>query len=62
MRQTISFQTTNFSGAIMAGKTTRRAFVGSSVVNQALVGQPDQALVTVSEIIDYNCVMRKRGH
>src|SRR5256886_17375485 len=27
------------------------AFVGSSVVNQALVGQPDQALVTVSEII-----------
>jgi hypothetical protein len=33
------------------------AFVGSSVVNQALVGQPDQALVTVSEIIDYNCVI-----
>ena len=33
------------------------AFVGSSVVNQALVGAPDQALVTVSEIIDYNCVI-----
>src|SRR5256886_15230332 len=29
------------------------AFVGSSVVNQALVGLPDQAIVTVSEIIDY---------
>ncbi len=28
-------------------------FIGSSVVNQALVGVPDQALVTVSEIIDY---------
>jgi 2-methylisocitrate lyase-like PEP mutase family enzyme len=33
------------------------AFVGSSVVNQALVGQPDQGLVTVSEIIDYNSVI-----
>src|SRR5438094_1986961 len=33
------------------------AFLGSSIVNQALVGQPDQALVTVSEIIDYNCVI-----
>src|SRR5215470_735058 len=33
------------------------AFVGSSVVNQALVGQPDQALVTVSEIIDYNSLI-----
>src|SRR5215831_4867515 len=33
------------------------AFVGSSVVNQALVGQPDQALVTVSEIIDYYSVI-----
>ena len=29
------------------------AFVGSSIVNQALVGLPDQAIVTVSEIIDY---------
>jgi 2-methylisocitrate lyase-like PEP mutase family enzyme len=29
------------------------AFVGSSVVNQSLVGLPDQALVTVSEIIEY---------
>src|SRR5215472_17136914 len=32
------------------------AFIGSSVVNQALVGQPDQGLVTVSEVIDYNSV------
>ena len=39
------------------------AFVGSSVVNQALVGQPDQALVTVSEIIDYNSLHRlERGY
>src|SRR5262245_8899288 len=28
-------------------------FIGSSVVNQALVGLPDQAVVTVSELIDY---------
>src|SRR5437870_4200556 len=33
------------------------AFVGSSVVNQFLVGLPDQAIVTVSEIIDYNSVI-----
>src|SRR5215468_7998718 len=33
------------------------AFVGSSVVNQFLVGLPDQAVVTVSEIIEYNCVI-----
>ena len=31
----------------------KAAFVGSSIVNQALVGLPDQAIVTVSEIIDY---------
>jgi methylisocitrate lyase len=31
----------------------KAAFVGSSIVNQALVGLPDQAVVTVSEIIDY---------
>jgi 2-methylisocitrate lyase-like PEP mutase family enzyme len=29
------------------------AFIGSSVINQALVALPDQAVVTVSEIIDY---------
>jgi 2-methylisocitrate lyase-like PEP mutase family enzyme len=29
------------------------AFIGSSVVNQFLVGLPDQAIVTVSELIDY---------
>ena len=33
------------------------AFLGSSIVNQALVGQPDQALVTVSEIIAYYTVI-----
>jgi methylisocitrate lyase len=29
------------------------AFIGSSVVNQFLTGQPDQAIVTVSELIEY---------
>ena len=33
------------------------AFIGSSVVNQALVALPDQAIVTVSEIIDYVSVI-----
>jgi 2-methylisocitrate lyase-like PEP mutase family enzyme len=33
------------------------AFVGTSVVNQALAGFPDQAVVTVSEIIEYNSVI-----
>src|SRR5919197_5873311 len=28
----------------------KAAFVGSSIVNQALVGLPDQAIVTVSEL------------
>jgi len=32
----------------------KAAFVGSSAPNQELVAQPDQALVTVSEIIEYN--------
>jgi 2-methylisocitrate lyase-like PEP mutase family enzyme len=31
----------------------KAAFVGSSIVNQALVGLPDQAIVTVSEIVGY---------
>src|SRR5438477_1781887 len=35
----------------------KAAFIGSSVVNQALVGLPDQAIVTVSEIIDYISVI-----
>jgi 2-methylisocitrate lyase-like PEP mutase family enzyme len=35
----------------------KAAFVGSSVVNQALVGLPDQAIVTVSELIDYYSVI-----
>jgi 2,3-dimethylmalate lyase len=32
----------------------KAAFVGSSAPNQELAAQPDQALVTVSEIIEYN--------
>src|SRR5206468_6767383 len=32
-------------------------FVGSSVVNQAMLGLPDQAVVTVSEIIDYDGII-----
>src|SRR5882672_3368021 len=33
------------------------AFIGSSVINQALLALPDQAVVTVSEIIDYVSVI-----
>ncbi len=33
------------------------AFIGSSVTNQSLVGSPDQALVTVGEIIAYDSVI-----
>ena len=33
------------------------AFVGSSAPNQELVALPDQAVVTVSEIIEYNTVI-----
>src|SRR5437899_13075418 len=32
-------------------------FIGSSVVNQAMLGLPDQAVVTVSEIIDYDGII-----
>src|SRR5262249_11657154 len=35
----------------------KAAFVGSSSANQELLAMPDQALVTVSEIIDYNSVI-----
>src|SRR5437762_13961238 len=35
----------------------KAAFVGSSVVNQALVGLPDQAIVTVSELVEYYSVI-----
>jgi 2-methylisocitrate lyase-like PEP mutase family enzyme len=35
----------------------KSVFVGSSAINQQLVALPDQAIVTVSEIIDYNCVI-----
>src|SRR5436305_8865614 len=33
------------------------AFVGSSAINQELLALPDQAIVTVGEIIDYNCII-----
>src|SRR5207249_5289429 len=32
-------------------------FIGSSVVNQALLALPDQAVVTVSEIIEYDVII-----
>src|SRR5258707_1840452 len=32
-------------------------FVGSSATNQELLALPDQAIVTVSEIIEYDCVI-----
>jgi 2-methylisocitrate lyase-like PEP mutase family enzyme len=35
----------------------KSVFVGSSAINQQLVALPDQAIVTVSEIIDYDCVI-----
>jgi methylisocitrate lyase len=35
----------------------KAVFVGSSAPNQELLGLPDQAVVTVSEIIDYNSVI-----
>lgn len=35
----------------------RAVFVGSSAANQELLGMPDQAIATVSEIIDYNSVI-----
>src|SRR5690349_8755382 len=33
------------------------AFIGSSVINQAFAGLPDQAIVTVSEIVEYDSVV-----
>ena len=33
------------------------AFIGSSVTNQAIVGLPDQAIVTVGEIVTYDSVI-----
>src|SRR5712691_1191974 len=35
----------------------KAVFVGSSAPNQELIGLPDQAVVTVSEIIDYNSII-----
>src|SRR5665213_3367195 len=35
----------------------KAVFIGSSAVNQELLGLPDQAIVTVSEIIGYNSVI-----
>ena len=45
------------SARLIALHGFKGAFIGSSVVNQALVGLPDQAVVTVSEIIAYNSVV-----
>src|SRR5258705_9944986 len=38
----------------------KAAFVGSSAPNQELLGLPDQAVVTVSEIIAYNSVIASK--
>ena len=38
----------------------KAAFVGSSAPNQALLGLPDQAVVTVSEIIAYNSLIASK--
>ena len=35
----------------------KAAFVGSSSANQEYLGMPDQAIVTVSELLDYNSVI-----
>src|SRR5437762_4786110 len=35
----------------------KSAFVGSSAINQELLALPDQAIVTVSEIIDYDGII-----
>jgi 2-methylisocitrate lyase-like PEP mutase family enzyme len=35
----------------------KATFVGSSAANQEYLGMPDQALVTVSELLDYNSVI-----
>lgn len=35
----------------------KAAFIGSSVANQALAGSPDQAIVTVAEIVEYDNVI-----
>src|ERR1051326_3817979 len=35
----------------------KAAFVGSSAANQEYLGMPDQAIVTVSELLDYNSVI-----
>jgi 2-methylisocitrate lyase-like PEP mutase family enzyme len=45
------------SARLCALRGFKAAFVGSSVTNQALVGLPDQAIVTVSEIVDYDNVI-----
>ena len=45
------------SARLIEANGFKGAFVGSSVINQFLVGLPDQAIVTVGEIIDYNCVI-----
>jgi 2-methylisocitrate lyase-like PEP mutase family enzyme len=45
------------SARLCAAHGFQAVFVGSSAPNQELAGFPDQALVTVSEILDYNSVI-----
>src|SRR5207302_8666970 len=40
----------------------KSVFVGSSATNLELLAWPDQAIVTVSEIIDYDCVIAADGN
>src|SRR4029078_2593137 len=46
---------------LIEGHRFQAAFVGSSAPNQELVALPDQAVVTVSEIIAYNGVITSNG-
>jgi 2-methylisocitrate lyase-like PEP mutase family enzyme len=45
------------SARLCAAHGFQAVFVGSSAPNQELVGLPDQAVVTVSEILEYNSVI-----
>ena len=45
------------SARLCAAHGFQGVFVGSSAPNQELVGFPDQALVTVSELLEYNSVI-----
>ena len=45
------------SARLCAAHGFKAVFVGSSAPNQELLGLPDQAVVTVSEIIEYNSII-----